>query len=98
MIAELVDLASKWPEGTVVERRLDWLKVRRGYRLIASLRRYHRAMSGTSMRVDARGRVVIPAHLRQLWNWSEGTTLVCVESGEGLVLYDRDELERKVRA
>lgn len=28
MIAELVDLASKWPEGAVVERRLDWLKVR----------------------------------------------------------------------
>lgn len=28
MIAELVDLASKWPEGSVVERRLDWLNVR----------------------------------------------------------------------
>lgn len=27
-IGELVDLASEWPEGAVVERRLDWLSVR----------------------------------------------------------------------
>jgi hypothetical protein len=28
MIAELVRLASNWPEGAIVERRLEWLKVR----------------------------------------------------------------------
>lgn len=49
------------------------------------------------MRVGDRGRVVLPADLRQRRNWSEGTILVAVESERGVVLTSRDELERLVR-
>ena len=30
MVRELVALAAAWPDGAVVERRVDWLTVRRG--------------------------------------------------------------------
>jgi AbrB family looped-hinge helix DNA binding protein len=49
------------------------------------------------MRVGDRGRVVLPAELRQRRNWSEGTILVAVETERGVVLTSRDELERLVR-
>ena len=28
IVEELIDLASEWPEGAVLERRLDWLHIR----------------------------------------------------------------------
>lgn len=49
------------------------------------------------MRVGDRGRVVLPAGLRQRRNWSEGTTLVAVETERGVVLTVREELEDLVR-
>jgi AbrB family looped-hinge helix DNA binding protein len=49
------------------------------------------------MRVGDRGRVVLPADLRQRRNWPEGTILVAVETESGVVLTRRDELERLVR-
>lgn len=49
------------------------------------------------MRVGDRGRVVLPADLRQRRNWPEGTILVAVETERGVVLTRRDELERLVR-
>ncbi|WP_210422565.1 AbrB/MazE/SpoVT family DNA-binding domain-containing protein [Cryobacterium sp. BB307] len=59
---------------------------------------YDRDMSGTSaMRVGDRGRLVLPADLRQRRNWTEGTTLVAIESEHGVVLTERDELEKLVR-
>lgn len=55
-------------------------------------------MNGTeSMRVGDRGRVVLPAGLRERRNWSEGTTLVAIETDRGVILTSRDELERIVR-
>lgn len=62
------------------------------------LKWYNRRMSGTtSMRVGDRGRVVLPAGLRQRRNWPEGTILIAVETERGVVLTRRDELERLVR-
>lgn len=49
------------------------------------------------MRVGDRGRVVLPAGLRQRRNWTEGTTLVAVETKQGVVLVGRDELEKLLR-
>lgn len=60
---------------------------------------YPHNMSGTtSMRVGDKGRVVLPADLRQRRNWTEGTTLVAVETERGVVLTRRDELEALVRS
>lgn len=49
------------------------------------------------MRVGDRGRIVLPAELRQRRNWPEGTTLVAVETDRGVILTRRDELESLVR-
>ena len=49
------------------------------------------------MRVGDRGRVVLPVGLRQRRNWTEGTTLVAVETEQGVVLVGRDELEKLLR-
>ena len=49
------------------------------------------------MRVRERGRVVLPAALRQRRNWSEGTVLLALETDRGVILTDRDELEALVR-
>jgi AbrB family looped-hinge helix DNA binding protein len=50
------------------------------------------------MRVGNKGRVVLPAELRQRRNWSEGTVLLALETETGVVLTTRDELEKLVRA
>ncbi len=49
------------------------------------------------MRVGDRGRLVLPAGLRQRRNWTEGTTLVAIETEHGVVLTEQDELEKLVR-
>lgn len=49
------------------------------------------------MRVGDRGRVVLPAGIRERRNWSEGTTLIAVETDRGVILTERHELERLVR-
>ncbi|WP_366145597.1 AbrB/MazE/SpoVT family DNA-binding domain-containing protein [Cryobacterium sp.] len=55
-------------------------------------------MSGTeSMRVGDRGRVVLPAAMRERRNWAEGTTLIAIETKRGVILTTRAELERLVR-
>ena len=56
-------------------------------------------MSGTqSMTVGNKGRVVLPAAIRQSRNWTEGTVLIAVDTDDGVLLLTRDELERKVLA
>ncbi len=51
-------------------------------------------MSGThAFSVGDRGRVVLPSRLRQHRGWSEGTTLVAIETAAGVVVASRDELE-----
>ncbi|MCY7405084.1 MAG: AbrB/MazE/SpoVT family DNA-binding domain-containing protein [Cryobacterium sp.] len=49
------------------------------------------------MRVGDRGRVVLPAAMRERRNWAEGTTLIAIETKRGVILTTRAELERLVR-
>jgi bifunctional DNA-binding transcriptional regulator/antitoxin component of YhaV-PrlF toxin-antitoxin module len=44
-----------------------------------------------------RGRLVVPADVRQRSGLSEGTPLVLVESPAGLVLMTRDQAKRAIR-
>jgi AbrB family looped-hinge helix DNA binding protein len=55
-------------------------------------------MSGThNVIVGDRGRLVIPAELRERAGLAEGTTLVLLESPHGLVLLTRAQLRERVR-
>jgi AbrB family looped-hinge helix DNA binding protein len=45
-----------------------------------------------------RGRLVVPAELRQRAGLREGTPLVLVETPDGLALLTRSQLQAKVRA
>ena len=56
-------------------------------------------MSGTYQVVMGdRGRLVIPAELREHAGLAEGTPLVLLESPKGLVLLTRSQLQELVRA
>jgi AbrB family looped-hinge helix DNA binding protein len=46
--------------------------------------------------VGNKGRIVLPADLRQKRGWSEGTILLLLETEGGVELLTRDELERQV--
>lgn len=48
--------------------------------------------------VGDRGRLVIPAELRQRKHWEAGTALVAIETQSGVILTRREELECLVRA
>jgi len=48
--------------------------------------------------VGDRGRLVLPADVRERYGIGEGTELVLVDSPEGLALLTRDQLKRRVRA
>lgn len=50
------------------------------------------------MTVGDRGRLVLPADVRERYGIAEGTELVLVDSPEGLALLTRDQLKRRVRA
>lgn len=47
--------------------------------------------------VGDRGRVVVPAEVRGRTGISEGTVLVLLDTGEGLVLLTREQLHERVR-
>jgi AbrB family looped-hinge helix DNA binding protein len=56
-------------------------------------------MSGTySVVMGDRGRLVIPAELRERVGLAEGTALVLLETSAGLVLLTRSQLQDLVRA
>ncbi|SDQ35114.1 AbrB/MazE/SpoVT family DNA-binding domain-containing protein [Quadrisphaera sp. DSM 44207] len=56
-------------------------------------------MSGTySVSLGDRGRLVVPAELRDRRGWREGTALVLVETPRGVVLLPRQELRDLVRS
>jgi AbrB family looped-hinge helix DNA binding protein len=56
-------------------------------------------MSGTyHVVVGDRGRLVVPAELRERAGLSEGTPLVLIEAPDGLVLLTREQLKARVRA
>ncbi len=60
---------------------------------------YNMYMSGTYQVVMGdRGRLVIPAELRQRAGLLEGTPVVLVETTRGVVLLGRDQLKTMVRA
>jgi AbrB family looped-hinge helix DNA binding protein len=55
-------------------------------------------MSGThQVIVGNRGRIVVPADVRQRAGLEEGTPLVLLETPGGLVLLTRDQLRERVR-
>ncbi len=45
-----------------------------------------------------RGRLVIPAELRERAGLDEGRALLLLEAADGVVLLTRDQLKRRVRA
>ena len=49
------------------------------------------------MTVGNKGRVVLPAEVRQRQNWTEGTVLIAVETDDGVLLLTRDELLKRVQ-
>ena len=59
---------------------------------------YACAMSGTyPVVMGDRGRVVVPADLRERAGLREGTPLVIIETPDGLVLLTRSQLRARVR-
>jgi AbrB family looped-hinge helix DNA binding protein len=56
-------------------------------------------MSDThTVTVGNKGRIVLPADLRESRGWPEGSVLLLLETDEGVLLLTRDELERQVHA
>jgi AbrB family looped-hinge helix DNA binding protein len=55
-------------------------------------------VSGTyTVVVGDRGRIVVPAEVRERAGLTEGTTLVLLETGSGIVLLTREQLKARVR-
>lgn len=55
-------------------------------------------MSGThQVTVGGRGRIVVPAEVRERAELTEGTPLVLMETPGGIVLMTRDQLRARVR-
>jgi AbrB family looped-hinge helix DNA binding protein len=48
--------------------------------------------------VGDRGRIVVPAEVRERAGLSEGTRLVLIETPNGLILLTREQLKARVRA
>jgi AbrB family looped-hinge helix DNA binding protein len=56
-------------------------------------------MSGTyHVVVGDRGRLVVPAEVRERAGLREGTPLVMIEAPDGLVLLTREQLKSRIRA
>lgn len=56
-------------------------------------------MSGTyRVTIGDRGRLVVPAELRERAGLAEGTTITLLETPGGLVLLTREQLRERVRA
>jgi AbrB family looped-hinge helix DNA binding protein len=53
-------------------------------------------MSG-NLQMGDRGRIVIPADIRERRSWHTGTRLVAVETPSGVLLADRADLEDLVK-
>ncbi len=55
-------------------------------------------MSGTyALSVGNKGRVVVPADVRERRSWHEGTVLIAIETETGLVLVSREDARQIVR-
>jgi bifunctional DNA-binding transcriptional regulator/antitoxin component of YhaV-PrlF toxin-antitoxin module len=51
-----------------------------------------------SAKVGNKGRVVVPAALRESQGWTDDTVLIFVDEPDGVRLMSRDDLERQVLA
>ncbi|MBI2168612.1 MAG: AbrB/MazE/SpoVT family DNA-binding domain-containing protein [Actinobacteria bacterium] len=51
-----------------------------------------------NVKMGDRGRLVIPAELRERAGLEEGRALILIETAQGLVLVTRDQLRDRVRA
>lgn len=47
--------------------------------------------------VGEKGRIVVPAEVREGHRWSAGTRLVAIDEEDGVVLMDLERLEARVR-
>ena len=54
--------------------------------------------AGYSAKVGNKGRVVIPAGLRETRGWVDDTVLVFVEEPDGVRVFSRDELLASIRS
>ncbi|MEZ5380735.1 MAG: AbrB/MazE/SpoVT family DNA-binding domain-containing protein [Microthrixaceae bacterium] len=55
-------------------------------------------MDGTyTLAVGDRGRIVVPSEVRERAGLREGTTLILLESSDGLVLLTREQLRARVQ-
>lgn len=62
------------------------------------MRWYRGFMNGTySILVGDRGRIVVPAEVRERAGLTEGTPLILLETPNGLVLLTREQLRDRVR-
>lgn len=66
---------------------------------IPNIEWYGTPVSGTyTVVVGDRGRLVVPAELRERAGLAEGSTLILLETPGGIVLLTRDQLRTRVRA
>lgn len=49
------------------------------------------------VKVGDKGRVVVPADVRDARGWTKGTTLIGIDTSRGLLLMSREEARRLVR-
>ena len=55
-------------------------------------------MSGpSSVVLGDKGRIVVPSQVRERRHWKQGTTLILVETSEGLLLTERDTALNMIR-
>ena len=54
-------------------------------------------VNGTTVTMGDRGRLVVPAGVRQRAGLHEGTRLVLLETPDGLVLMTQSQLQRRIR-
>lgn len=50
-----------------------------------------------AVKMGDRGRLVVPADLRQRQRWDQGTPLIFLETEEGVIVVTRDQMKARVR-
>ncbi|XPP27446.1 MAG: AbrB/MazE/SpoVT family DNA-binding domain-containing protein [Leucobacter sp.] len=51
-----------------------------------------------SVQIGDRGRLVVPAELRQSQSWAEGTPILLIETEHGVVMTSRERAKELIRA
>lgn len=50
-----------------------------------------------AVKMGDRGRLVVPADLRQRQHWDQGTPLIFVETADGVLVATREQMKARVR-